>query len=88
MTEDQVAEKKRNVQKGDVVLVQDSNAIRRMGIADEVFPDEAGNVRSVQVKIKSPDKFSQCGKANYAYIRRAVQRLIVLVPVGEDEDDP
>ena len=81
---------RRNVQKGDVVLVQDSNAVRgnwRMGIVDEVHPDETGNVRNVQVRLKTADKSDQCRNANYTLIRRAVQRLIVLVPVDRDEID-
>lgn len=81
---------RRNVQKGDVVLVQDSNAIRgnwRMGIVDEVYPDEVGNVRNVQVKLKTPDMADQRRSANYTLIRRAVQRLIVLVPVDRDVID-
>ena len=81
---------RRSMLKGDVVLVQDSNAIRgnwRMGIVDEVDPDEAGNVRNVQVKLKTPDMADQCRSANYTLIRRAVQRLIVLVPVDRDVID-
>ncbi|KAJ8033541.1 hypothetical protein HOLleu_23814 [Holothuria leucospilota] len=45
---------RRNLQKEDVVLVQDSNIVRgkwRMGIVTEVYPDKAGNVRNVKVKV-------------------------------------
>ncbi|XP_038056529.1 uncharacterized protein LOC119728384 [Patiria miniata] len=80
---------KRNMQKGDVVLIQDSNAVRgnwRMGLIDEVYPDEAGNVRNVQVKLKNVDKSDPSRRPNYTLIRRAVQRLIVLVPREHVED--
>ena len=80
---------KRNVQRGDVVLVQHSNVVRgnwRMGLIDEVYPDEAGRVRNVQVKLKNVDKSVQYKGSSYTLIRRAVQRLIVLVPVGQEDE--
>ncbi|KAJ8023689.1 hypothetical protein HOLleu_36196 [Holothuria leucospilota] len=70
---------RRNLQKDDVVLVQDSNIIRgkwRMGIVTEVYPDEAGKICNVKVKV-CKDSGGQSS------VKRAVQRLVVLIPVEE-----
>ena len=66
---------RRNVEVGDVVLVQDSNALRgewRMAIVSKADPSEDKMVRKVEVTYKNgqtPTTVSQ-----------AVQKLIVLVP--------
>jgi hypothetical protein len=73
----------RNVRKDDVVIVQDSNLIRgkwrlgRISKAESSLRD--GFVRNVQIKYKNP-----CSK-NFLTITRPVQRVIVLVPVEEQE---
>ena len=48
---------KRNLKKGDIVLIQDSNQIRgqwKLGKVSEVFPGEDGIVRKVHVTYKNP----------------------------------
>ena len=48
---------KRNLKKGDIVLIQDSNKIRgqwKLGKVSEVFPGEDGIVRKVHVIYKNP----------------------------------
>ena len=72
---------KRNLKQGDIVIVQDSNLIRgkwrlgRITKADASLRD--GFVRNVEVEYKNP------GSDNYLSITRAVQRIIVLVPVED-----
>ena len=84
---------RRNVKKGDVVLIQDGNAVRgewKLGIVTKTFPSDDGKVRRVEVwyKIFRPDeKLDTYNGANYTSVERAVQRLIVLVAVEEDEQD-
>ncbi|KAJ8030376.1 hypothetical protein HOLleu_26786 [Holothuria leucospilota] len=68
-----------NLQKEDVVLVQDSNIVRgkwRMGIVTEVYPDKAGKVHNVKVKVCNDS-------GGQSSIKRAVHRLVVLIPVEE-----
>ena len=48
---------KRNLKKGDIVLIQDSNQIRgqwKLGKVSQVFPGEDGIVRKVHVAYKNP----------------------------------
>ena len=84
---------RRNVKKGDVVLIQDGSAVRgewKLGIVTKTFPSDDGKVRRVEVsyKIFRPDeKLDTYNGANHASVERAVQRLIVLVAVDEDEQD-
>ena len=51
----------RNVKKGDVVLIQDGNAVRgewKLGIVTKTFPSDDGKVRIVEVSYKNfcPDE--------------------------------
>ena len=69
----------RNVQKGDVVLVEDNNALRghwTIGRVKECYPGRNGLVRDVEVEIV---------KANGAKttVSRPVQKLSSLVPIEE-----
>lgn len=76
---------RRNVKKGDVVLVQDSNALRgewKLGIVTDVHPSHDDKVRRVTVSYKHQRQGEAA--ARYTSIERAVHRLIVLVPVNED----
>ena len=66
---------RRNVEVGDVVLVQDSNALRgewRMAIVSKADPSEDKMVRKVEVTYKNGQTPTT--------VSRAVQKLIVLVP--------
>ena len=67
----------RNLKIGDVVLVQDSNLVRgkwRMAVVSKSESSEDGRVRRVKLKYKSENNTP-------IEIERAVQRLILLVPV-------
>jgi len=71
----------RNIMKGDVVIVQDSNLIRgkwRIGRVTKADPSlRDGFVRNVEIEYKNT------GSKNYLTITRAVQRVIVLVPTED-----
>lgn len=83
---------RRNVRVGDVVLIQDSNVVRgewKMGIITAVHPSDDNKVRRVTVSYKNYRKDSDPGRylgAKYPNIERAVQKLIVLAPVDDDEE--
>ena len=85
--------KKRSVRVGDVVLIQDSNQVRgnwKLGKVSKVYPGDDAKVRKVDVEYKNPrpgepvDKY-MCEGRGYVTVRRAVHRLIVLVPVDDTE---
>ena len=66
---------------GDVVRIQDSNQIRgnwKLGQISQVYPDSEGRVRKAEVRYKSTGN-------NYVTVQRAVQRLIVLLPIEPRE---
>jgi hypothetical protein len=66
---------RRNIVVGDVVLIQDSNALRgewRMAIVSKAEPSEDKKVRKVEVTYKNGQTPTT--------VSRAVQKLIVLVP--------
>jgi hypothetical protein len=71
---------RRNVKVNDVVMVQDANLVRgewTLGVIDEILISKDGRVRNVVVRYKN-------GTTNMK-VRRAVQRLIVIVPVDGEE---
>ena len=71
---------RRNVKTGDVVLIEDSNAIRgkwKMGLVKNVKVSEDGKVRRCNITYTSATGITQT-------VERAVQKLIVLVPITED----
>jgi hypothetical protein len=82
----------RNLRQGDVVIVADKNVMRgnyRLGMIQEVFPDEDGKVRRVLVKYKNfhvGNDRSYYGISEAVTVSRSVQRLALLVPV-EDKDE-
>ena len=66
---------KRDVQKGDVVLIQDSNTVRgewKMGRVTQILESKDGRVRNVEVKY--------INGSTEMKVKRPVQRLIVIVP--------
>ena len=79
---------KRNMKIDDVCLLKDSDAFRgewRICRVSNVFPDEKGVVRNVEVKVVP----TQTGSKNYKpvkpnYLQRHVSNLLVLVP-AEDQ---
>ena len=77
---------RRNVRKGDIVLVQDSNQIRgkwKLGRVTEAEPSlRDGFVRNVDIQYKNPNS------KNFTKITRPVQKVVVIVPIDEsDESD-
>ena len=74
---------RRNLQVGDVVMIQDSNAFRsdwKLGVVEKVLESKDGRVRNVDVKYKNDQ--------TDVVVKSAVQKLIVVVPVdgtGEEQ---
>ena len=69
----------RNLREGDIVLIQDSNAIRghwKMGKVLKAYPGIDGKVRSVDVQYKANNVMST--------VDRPVQKLVLLLPVEGD----
>ena len=76
---------KRNVEKGDVVLIQDSNPVGdnwKIGIVSEVHPSQDNKVRRVTLSYKTQHRSGT--PARYPSIERAVHKLIGLVPVDQE----
>ena len=68
----------RNLHKDDIVLIQDSNAVRgnwKMGRVTEAIPGADGKVRDVKVQYKNTE--------SVITIDRPVQRLVLLLPYDE-----
>ena len=60
-------------------MIQDSNVVRgewKLGVVTKVLESKDGRVRNVEVKYKN-------GTTD-VFVKRAVQRLIVVVPSEED----
>lgn len=80
---------KRNVCVGDVVMVQDSNAVRgqwKIARVSKTFPGIDGRVRKVEVQYKCPplnESPRVCKGRAYTTIQRPVQRLVVIVAADE-----
>ena len=82
---------KHNIKVGDAVIIQDSNLVRggwRLGRVSNVFPDDDRRVRNVEIEYK---QFSTKQQVNvyvgkeYSTIQWPVQKLVVLIPVNENE---
>ena len=77
---------RRNVMVGDVVMMQDSNAIRgewKLGKISKVEGDKNGVVRKCEVQYKPKVDVDNTNK-KYVTLKRLVQRLIVIVPANND----
>ena len=78
---------RRNLQVGDVCVLQDPNAFRgewRLCIVTETFPDEEKNARNVEVKVAPRYDGSSKYKPQVMYkLKRHVSKLIVIVPIDE-----
>jgi len=73
---------RRNVKINDVVMIQDSNVVRgewKLGIVVDILKSKDGRVRNVEVRYKN-------GTTDVK-VRRAVQRLIVIVPADSEEEE-
>ena len=69
----------RNLEVNDVVMIQDANPIRGEWtlVVEEIADSKDGRVRNVIVMYKNGDTPMR--------VRRAVQRLIVIVPASDSE---
>lgn len=77
---------KRNLQRGDIVLIQDTNALKgnwRLCEVLETCPGVHGKVRNVSVRYKP----SQSGKKYLGQrdivVDRPAQRIVVILPIEE-----
>ena len=71
---------RRNLQKGDVVLIQDDNALRgkwKKALVVDATPSSDGKVRHVTVRYRTPGNIE-------INVDRPVQKLILLVPIDSD----
>ena len=71
---------RRNVKPGDVVMIQDSNTVRgiwKLGVVTGILESKDGRVRNVEVRYKN--------NKTEVLVRRAVQRLIVIVPAEDNK---
>ena len=79
----------RNMRKGDIVLLKDANAVRcnwKLARVAKVFPSNDDIVRRVQVEyknIKHDDKIDEYDGKRFTRVERAVQTLVVILPVEE-----
>ena len=82
-------ESSRNVRVGDVVLICDNSKIKskyKMGVIETVFESKDGYVRSVVVKYVLVQKSSTGdGKVTTIRVKRSIQRLVMILPVEEQE---
>ena len=84
----------RNLRPGDVVIIADRNVLRgeyRLGTVKEVFPSVDGKVRRVLVTYKN-FRVGDIGQSYYGVsdtvtVSRSVQRLALIVPVDDSNDE-
>ena len=77
---------KRNVKVGDIVLVQDCNAIRgKWKLAQVVIaePGRDGMVRDVQIRYRIQRQKKEYEVGGEIIVKRSVHRLVILLPVEE-----
>ena len=80
---------RRNLKVNDVCLLKDSNAVRgdwRLARVSEVYPDNKGIVRNVEVAVSTNNNGSVKYKPSSCnLLKRHVSNLIVLVPADESD---
>ena len=73
----------------DVCLLRDSNAVRgdwRLARVNDVYPDNKGIVRNVEVAVSTNNNGSVMYKPSSCnLLKRHVSNLIVLVPADESD---
>lgn len=78
----------RNLQVGDIVMVQDSNMIRgqwRLTQVCEAKAGKDGKVRDVELRYKVLESGCRYNGCTDSIIRRSVHRLVVILPVEEQK---
>ena len=79
----------RNLCVGDVVLICEPSKIKskyKMGVIETVFPSTDGFVRSVLVKyVLVQNSPTGDGKVTVIRVKRSIQRLVLILPVEEQE---
>lgn len=76
---------RRNLQEGDIVLVQDSDLIRgnwKLAQVEKVKSGSDGKVRDVILRYKISKSDSMC-EGKDRLINRSVHRLVLLLPIEE-----
>ena len=77
----------RNVCAGDIVMVQDSNALRgewRLARISETHPSSDGKVRKVTLSYRNLDDTKNYKGGAWTRIERPVQNLVVIMAVEDD----
>ena len=73
------------MEEGDVVLLRSEGklgpGVFRLALVERVHPDEDGVVRTVSLTMR--DRRRRAGPPQTISTKMAVQRLVVLLPVGE-----
>ena len=84
----------RNLQVGDIVLIQDKNVLRgkwKLGVVVEALASNDGTVRNVSVQYTNvstdgtKDKLLE--NSSKEIVKRPVQKLVVVKAVDEDDND-
>ena len=76
----------RNLCKGDVVLVQDTNAIRglwKLAQVEEAVVGKDGRVRDVVIRLKNLDVTKAYEGKQDTLLKRSIHRLVLILPVEE-----
>ena len=76
----------RNLQKGDIVLVQDSNTVRghwRLAQVSDVLPSSDDKVRDVLLRYKQQKDDKSYHGIQDTTIKRSAHRIVLLLPVEE-----
>ena len=79
---------KRNVLVGDIVLLQDSNAVRghwKLARVSQAHPSSDGKVRSVEVEYKNCENLKKFDlPTSFVKVTRPIQKIVLLLPVDEE----
>ena len=82
---------RRNLRVNDVCLLKDNNAIRgewRLARVNNVYPDDKGIVRNVEVAVSNNNDGSVKYKPSSCnLLKRHVSNLLVLVPAEDNESE-
>ena len=71
---------------GDIVLVQDANAIRghwKIAEVCEIIPSSDSKVRDVKIRYNNPSGGVSYKGCKYTVVARSVHRLVLLIPIEE-----